>query len=88
MDLKPKFELAHIILMILSLPNFDREYTCAGSSLLAAGYCLYSSSILFVLTVGNGVWGFTYDNAVGEFILTHPEMKASLGCRVQYRVRV
>jgi len=30
-----------------------------GDALLAAGYCLYSSSVNFVLTVGRGVWGFT-----------------------------
>lgn len=46
-----------------------------GSSLLAAGYCLYSSSTVFVITVGNGVYGFTYDSAVGEFVLSHPNMK-------------
>jgi len=46
-----------------------------GTSLLAAGYCLYSSSTLFVLTVGKGTWGFTYDQAVGEFVLSHPDIK-------------
>lgn len=46
-----------------------------GDALLAAGYCLYSSSINFVLTVGRGVWGFTYDSLVGEFVLTHPNVK-------------
>lgn len=46
-----------------------------GNALLAAGYCLYSSSIHFVLTIGKGVWGFTYDSLVGEFVLTHPDLK-------------
>lgn len=46
-----------------------------GSGLLAAGYCLYSSSVILVLSIGNGVYGFTYDSLVGEFILTHPDMK-------------
>lgn len=46
-----------------------------GSSLLAAGYCLYSSSTVFVLTIGSGVYGFTYDSIVGEFVLSHPNMK-------------
>ena len=40
-----------------------------GENLLAAGYCLYSSSVAFVLTVGKGTWGFTYDSLVGEFVL-------------------
>jgi hypothetical protein len=42
-----------------------------GRNLLAAGYCLYSSCHTFVLTVGDGVYGFTLDPYVGEFVLTH-----------------
>ena len=49
-----------------------------GSGLLAAGYCLYSSSVIFMLSIGNGCYGFTYDSLVGEFILTHPDLKARL----------
>jgi fructose-1,6-bisphosphatase I len=47
----------------------------AGNELLAAGYCLYSSSTVLVLTIGAGVWGFTFDPLVGEFILSHPDIK-------------
>ena len=47
----------------------------AGTSLLGAGYCLYSSSTLFVLTLGDGVQGFTYDSMVGEFVLSHPDIR-------------
>jgi len=46
-----------------------------GTSLVASGYCLYSSSVVFVFTVGNGVNGFTYDRSIGEFVLTHPNMQ-------------
>jgi len=46
-----------------------------GNSLVAAGYCMYSSSTILVLTTGNGVNGFTLDQAIGEFVLTHPDMK-------------
>lgn len=49
-----------------------------GNALLAAGYCLYSSSVHFVLTIGKGVWGFTYDSLVGEFVLTHPNMQVQV----------
>jgi fructose-1,6-bisphosphatase I len=42
-----------------------------GRNLLAAGYCLYSSCHTFVLTIGDGVYGFTLDPYVGEFVLTH-----------------
>eukprot|EP00775_Hariotina_reticulata_P004136 gene4136-4385_t len=42
-----------------------------GRNLLAAGYCLYSSCHTMVLTIGDGVYGFTLDPYVGEFVLTH-----------------
>ncbi|KAH7666501.1 Fructose-1,6-bisphosphatase protein [Dioscorea alata] len=46
-----------------------------GSNLLAAGYCMYSSSVIFVLTVGNGVYVFTLDPMYGEFVLTQEQVK-------------
>lgn len=46
-----------------------------GNNLVAAGYCLYSSATTFVFTIGAGVWGFTLDERIGEFVLTHPDMK-------------
>ncbi|KXZ52918.1 hypothetical protein GPECTOR_8g296 [Gonium pectorale] len=46
-----------------------------GSRLKCAGYCLYSSSTVMVLTIGNGVFGFTLDPLVGEFVLTHPNVQ-------------
>lgn len=46
-----------------------------GSRLLASGYCMYSSSTVFVITVGHGVFGFTLDPAIGEFVLTHANIK-------------
>lgn len=49
--------------------------TQAGTGLLSSGYCLYSSASILVLTVGDGVYGFTLDPLVGEFILTHPRMR-------------
>lgn len=48
-----------------------------GVRQVAAGYALYGSSTILVLTTGNGVHGFTLDQNVGEFILTHPNMKIS-----------
>jgi len=46
-----------------------------GNELVAAGYCMYGSSTQLVLTIGKGVNGFTLDPSVGEFILTHPNIK-------------
>lgn len=46
-----------------------------GANLVAAGYCMYSSSCMMVLTTGHGVNGFTLDPQIGEFVLTHPDIK-------------
>ncbi|KAK4433760.1 Fructose-1,6-bisphosphatase, cytosolic [Sesamum alatum] len=46
-----------------------------GKNMVAAGYCMYGSSCMFVLSTGTGVNGFTLDPSLGEFILTHPNIK-------------
>ncbi|WKY15524.1 hypothetical protein Q1695_000759 [Nippostrongylus brasiliensis] len=46
-----------------------------GREMVAAGYALYGSATMVVLTTGNGVNGFTLDPSIGEFILTHPDMR-------------
>ncbi|KAK9057776.1 hypothetical protein SSX86_022614 [Deinandra increscens subsp. villosa] len=53
-----------------------------GSNLLAAGYCLYSSSVVFTVSIGNGVHGFTLDPAYGEFVLTHEDIKIPKSGRI------
>lgn len=46
-----------------------------GSELLAAGFTMYGASTQLVITMkGSTVNGFTLDNGLGEFILTHPSM--------------
>uniref|UniRef100_A0A6U5E2N6 fructose-bisphosphatase n=1 Tax=Corethron hystrix TaxID=216773 RepID=A0A6U5E2N6_9STRA len=47
----------------------------SGSNLVASGYCLYGSSTFLMFTMGNGAYGFTLDENVGEFILSHPDIK-------------
>jgi fructose-1,6-bisphosphatase I len=46
-----------------------------GDKQVAAGYVLYGSSTMLVYTTGNGVNGFTLDPSIGEFCLSHPNMK-------------
>jgi fructose-1,6-bisphosphatase I len=53
----------------------DADFMQAGNKQVCAGYCLYSSASMLVITTGHGVAGFTLDNSVGEFILTHPDIK-------------
>jgi len=47
----------------------------AGDHQVAAGYVLYGSSTILVYSTGKGVNGFTLDPAIGEFFLSHPNMK-------------
>jgi len=46
-----------------------------GTNLVAAAYCLYSSSTFLVVTLGNGVYMFTLDESIGEFVLSKPNVK-------------
>lgn len=47
-----------------------------GTELVAAGFTMYGASTQLVITMkGASVNGFTMDNALGEFILTHPDMQ-------------
>jgi fructose-1,6-bisphosphatase I len=47
----------------------------SGEKQIAAGYVLYGSSTMLVYTTGKGVNGFTLDPYIGEFCLSHPDMK-------------
>jgi len=46
-----------------------------GSRQLAAGYILYGSSLMFVYSTGHGTHGFTLDPSVGEFLLSHENIR-------------
>jgi fructose-1,6-bisphosphatase I len=52
----------------------EQDFLKAGTEQVAAGYALYGPSTMLVLTTGNGVNGFTLDQNIGEFILTHADM--------------
>ncbi|MGE0492735.1 MAG: class 1 fructose-bisphosphatase [Vulcanimicrobiota bacterium] len=47
----------------------------AGVKQVGAGYVIYGSSTMLVYTTGRGVHGFTLDPSVGEFLLSHPDIK-------------
>jgi fructose-1,6-bisphosphatase I len=46
-----------------------------GNRQVAAGYVIYGPSTMFVYTTGQGVHGFTYDPSVGEFLLSHEDIR-------------
>jgi len=51
------------------------DFLQKGSDLVAAGYVLYGTSTILVYTTGSGVNGFTLDPSIGEFCLSHRDMK-------------
>ncbi len=52
----------------------EADFLQGGRRQIAAGYVLYGSSTLLVFTTGHGVSGFTYDNTLGEYILSQAEL--------------
>ncbi|WP_341325950.1 class 1 fructose-bisphosphatase [Methylotuvimicrobium sp. KM2] len=50
------------------------DFLQKGSEQVCAGFVLYGPSTMMILTTGHGVNGFTLDQDIGEFILTHPNM--------------
>ena len=47
----------------------------AGTEQVAAGYVVYGSSTMLVYTTGHGVHGFTLEPSIGEFLLSHPDIR-------------
>lgn len=56
-------------------PIQEMDILQKGSEQVAAGYILYGSSTMLVYTTGHGVNGFTYEPSLGEYFLSHPDMK-------------
>ena len=56
-------------------PCTREDFLQAGNRQVAAGYIIYGSSTMYVYATKRGVNGFTLDQAVGEFCLSHPEIK-------------
>jgi fructose-1,6-bisphosphatase I/sedoheptulose-1,7-bisphosphatase len=53
----------------------EADFLQPGATQVAAGYAIYGPVTMLVLTVGNGVVGFTLDPNLGEFKLTHPDIR-------------
>ena len=67
---------------IFSILRYDQElepqatdFLQKGSEQVCAGFVLYGPSTMMILTTGQGVNAFTLDPDLGEFILTHPDIK-------------
>ena len=53
----------------------EADFLQPGAAQVAAGYAIYGPTTMLVLTVGDGVAGFTLDQNLGEFKLTHPDIR-------------
>jgi len=56
-------------------PGTKEDCLQSGRHLVAAGYIVYGVSTMFVYTTGHGVHGFTLDPSIGEFLLTHENIR-------------
>ena len=56
-------------------PVTNEDVLQPGTDQVAAGYLLYGSSTILVYTTGNGVNGFTYEPTLGEYFLSHQDMR-------------
>lgn len=73
------------IFSILRCPDgakvpLETDFLQPGSSQVCAGYAIYGPATMIVLTTGHGVHGFTLDREIGEFLLTHPELRIDESC--------
>ena len=57
------------------MKNCTENATQSGENLVAAGYCMFSSSCVFMITTGHGVFGFTLDEQIGEFVMSHEKLQ-------------
>jgi len=53
----------------------NADFLQPGSKQVAAGYIIYGSSTMLVYSTGKGVNGFTLDPSLGEFCLSHPDIR-------------
>lgn len=51
------------------------DFLKPGRDQIAAGYAIYGPATMLVLTAGRGTHGFTLDREIGNFVLTHPDIR-------------
>lgn len=56
-------------------PAEESDFLQKGKEQVAAGYVVYGSSTMLVYSTGHGVNGFTLDPSIGEFCLSHEDIK-------------
>ncbi|QJW90355.1 class 1 fructose-bisphosphatase [Spirosoma taeanense] len=90
------FSIYRRVTPIGSQPTID-DFLQGGHEQVAAGYILYGSSTIMVYTTGHSVNAFTYDYSIGEYLLSHADLRTPAtgtiyscneGNRNQYDIRV
>ncbi len=66
----------------LNLSITENDFLQTGKQQVAAGYVLYGSSTMLVYTAGHGVHGFTLDQSIGEWLLSHPSITIPETCNI------
>ncbi|MFC4276961.1 class 1 fructose-bisphosphatase [Achromobacter aloeverae] len=56
-------------------PVGEQDFMQPGNKQVASGYAVYGPQTMLVITVGNGVAGFTLDREMGSWVLTHEDMR-------------
>lgn len=59
----------------IGTPCTQEDFLQPGTKQVAAGYIIYGSSTMLVYATRRGVNGFTLDPSIGEFSLSHPNIK-------------
>ncbi|MDX5320725.1 MAG: class 1 fructose-bisphosphatase [Bacteroidota bacterium] len=75
------FSIFERVTPVGTLPT-EEDFYQPGNKCLAAGYVIYGSSTMLVYSTGNGVNGFTLDPSIGEFCLSHPNIKIPQGGKI------
>lgn len=66
----------------LGTPCTEEDFKVKGSSMVAAGYVIYGSSTILTFATTRSVNGFTLDPSIGEFYLSHPDIKCPVSGRI------
>ncbi len=62
-------------------PLSEADFLQSGRRQVAAGYAMYGPVSMMVVTLGDGVFGFTLDREIGAYTLTHPHMRVAPASR-------
>jgi fructose-1,6-bisphosphatase I len=69
------FSVLHAPHNVSGAPVCEQDFLQPGDKQVVAGYAVYGPQTMLVLTIGNGVVGFTLDREMGSWVLTHENIQ-------------